>query len=87
MLVSIFSRAAPTSYEQIRYFYVASRVIKLTSFTLFNNTTDQWFQTCGTRTPGVTRRTGWGYAKIILVMAENTKKKKGVKIKHVWSCR
>jgi hypothetical protein len=39
----------------------------------------QWFPTCGTRTPGGTRGTGWGYAKIILAMAENTKK--GVKIK------
>jgi hypothetical protein len=40
---------------------------------------DQWFPICGTRTPVGTLRTGWGYAKIILVMAENTKK--GVKIK------
>jgi hypothetical protein len=39
---------------------------------------DQWFPTCGTRTPGCTRRTGWGYTKIILVMAEDTKN--GVKI-------
>jgi hypothetical protein len=41
----------------------------------------QWFSSCGMRTLGGKRRTGWGYAKIILVMAENTKKKKGVKIK------
>jgi hypothetical protein len=40
----------------------------------------QWFPTCGTHTPGGTRRTGWGYTKIILVMAENSKKN-GVKIK------
>jgi hypothetical protein len=44
-------------------------------------TLEQWFSTCGTRTPESTRLTGWGYAKIILVMAKNTKKKKGVKIK------
>jgi hypothetical protein len=37
---------------------------------------DQWFPTCGTRTPGGTWRTGWEYAKIILVLAQNTKKKK-----------
>jgi hypothetical protein len=35
---------------------------------------DQWFPTCGTR------RTDWGYAKIILAMAENTHTKKLVKI-------
>jgi hypothetical protein len=40
---------------------------------------DQGVPTCGTRTPEGTRRTGWGYAKIILVMSENTKK--GGKIK------
>jgi hypothetical protein len=41
-----------------------------------NSALDKWFPTCGTL------RTGWGYAKIILVMAENTKgKKKAVKIK------
>jgi hypothetical protein len=40
----------------------------------------QYFPSCGTHTLGSTQRTGWGYAKIILVMAENTKKK-GVKIK------
>jgi hypothetical protein len=40
------------------------------------NLLDQWFPTSGTRTLGGTRRTGCGYAKIILVMAENTKKKK-----------
>jgi hypothetical protein len=36
--------------------------------------------TCSTRTPKGKRRTGWGYAKIVLVMAEITKKKelKGV---------
>jgi hypothetical protein len=39
----------------------------------------QWFLTCDTRTPGGTRQTSSGYAEIILVMAENTKK--GVKIK------
>jgi hypothetical protein len=36
------------------------------------NYIEQWFPTCGTRNPG-------GYAKIIIVMAENTKKR--VKIK------
>jgi hypothetical protein len=41
---------------------------------------EQWFPTCGTRTPGDTRRTGWGYGKIILVMTENTPRN-GVKIK------
>jgi hypothetical protein len=40
---------------------------------------DQWFPTCGTHTPWGMRRTGWGYMKIILVIAENTKK--GAKIK------
>jgi hypothetical protein len=40
---------------------------------------DQWFQTSGTRTPGGAWLTGWRYAKIILVMVENTKKR--VKIK------
>jgi hypothetical protein len=35
---------------------------------------EQWFQTCGTLTLGATRRTGWGYATMILVMAKNTKK-------------
>jgi hypothetical protein len=30
--------------------------------------------TCGTHTPGGMQQTSWGYAKIILVMAENTKK-------------
>jgi hypothetical protein len=42
---------------------------------------EQWFPTCGKRTPGGARRTGWGFAKIILVMARNTKKK-GVKNKN-----
>jgi hypothetical protein len=37
---------------------------------------DQWFPTCSTRTLGGKRRTSWGYTKIILVMAEYTKKKK-----------
>jgi hypothetical protein len=46
-----------------------------------SNALYQWFPTCGVRIPGGTRWTGWGYAKIILVMAENTKEKKGVKIK------
>jgi hypothetical protein len=32
-----------------------------------NKGLDQWFATFGTRTPGGTRRTGWGYAKIILI--------------------
>jgi hypothetical protein len=41
----------------------------------------QWLETCGTRTPGGTRRTDWGYEKIILVMTKNTHKKKGDKIK------
>jgi hypothetical protein len=36
---------------------------------------EQWFPTRGTRTPGGTRRTGWEYAKIIVIMAGNTKKK------------
>jgi hypothetical protein len=31
---------------------------------------EQWFPTCGTHT----RRTGWWYAKIILVVAESTQK-------------
>jgi hypothetical protein len=44
------------------------------------NRLDQWLPTCGTRTPGLTQRTGGGYAKIILLMAKNTKKR-GVKIK------
>jgi hypothetical protein len=35
-------------------------------------TLGQWFPTCGTRT-------GWGCAKIILVMAENTEKKDEIK--------
>jgi hypothetical protein len=35
----------------------------------------RWFPTCGTLTLEGTRRTGWGYAKIILIMADNTKKK------------
>jgi hypothetical protein len=38
-----------------------------------------WFPTCGTRTLRGTRRTGCGYEKIILVMAENTQKKKKLK--------
>jgi hypothetical protein len=42
---------------------------------------EQWISNCGTRTPGGTRRTSWGYAKIILVIEENTKKKKGIKVK------
>jgi hypothetical protein len=40
---------------------------------------DQWFPTCGKRTPGGKRRTGLMYAKTILVTAENTKKE-GIKI-------
>jgi hypothetical protein len=35
---------------------------------------EQWFPSCGTGTPGSMRRTDCGYAKTILVMAENTKK-------------
>jgi hypothetical protein len=34
-----------------------------------------WFPACGTRTPGGTRRVGWEYAKIILAIEENTKKR------------
>jgi hypothetical protein len=40
----------------------------------------QWIPTCGTCTPSGTWWTGWGYAKIILIMAENAKKKKGLNI-------
>jgi hypothetical protein len=40
---------------------------------------DQWFPTCGTRTPGDTRRTGWEYPKIILLTAENTEKEVEIK--------
>jgi hypothetical protein len=39
---------------------------------------DRWFPNCSARTSGGTRRTGRGYAKIILVMAENTQKKKRI---------
>jgi hypothetical protein len=41
------------------------------------NSTRQWFQTCGMRTPRGTRRTGWGYKNNI---GNGGKQKKGVKI-------
>jgi hypothetical protein len=36
---------------------------------------EQWFPACRTHTPEGMQRTGWGYEKIILVMAEDTKRK------------
>jgi hypothetical protein len=54
--------------------------VSLKSIFMLSYHIHQWFPTCGVRTPGGTWRTSLGYVKIILVMAENTQKKR-IKIK------
>jgi hypothetical protein len=56
------------------YVHEISRVVETELALVYS--LEQWFSTCGTRTPRGTWWTGWGYAKIILVMAENTQKKR-----------
>ncbi|GBN65081.1 hypothetical protein AVEN_233794-1 [Araneus ventricosus] len=54
------------------------------------HTLKQRFPTCGTRTPGATRRACWGYAKSKLVMAETRKHKElknyKISLPQVYTC-
>jgi hypothetical protein len=73
----------PESSRNLIFFYMknTARDVSVSGVGSINDVTSyfyhprHWFPICGNRTPEGKRRTGWGYAKIILIMVENTEKR------------